>query len=191
MMYLVRFSIWTRRGIANFSKSIVFNYFEQAENTFLEMDAALEKGDLPNLSRLGHFLKGSSAALGVKNVKIMCERIQHYGSLKDETGVTPIEEKEAIQKITTCLETAKEEYHTANTYLKDFYDDLEEEDDEETETEREGDLEKYPQATDSGLPLKLAGIEENPTLKDSAKMKESELPRTDAQSIPEPTLSTA
>jgi len=122
-------------GDNEFSRSIVYNYFEQAENTFSEMDAALKQGDLPNLSRLGHFLKGSSAALGVKNVKIMCERIQHYGSLKDDTGVNPIEEKNAINLITDCLETAKEEYYTANSYLKDFYEELEDELGEEEEEE--------------------------------------------------------
>ncbi|KAJ2433487.1 Phosphorelay intermediate protein, partial [Coemansia sp. RSA 2424] len=49
-----------------FSRDIVFNYFEQAVTTFADMDKALKAKDLSKLSSLGHFLKGSSATIGVK-----------------------------------------------------------------------------------------------------------------------------
>ena len=52
-----------------FSKSLVWNYFEQAESTFEKMDAALAAQELKELSTLGHFLKGSSAAVGVTKVR--------------------------------------------------------------------------------------------------------------------------
>jgi len=35
---------------------------------------------LKTLSELGHFLKGSSATLGLTKVKDSCEKIQHYGA---------------------------------------------------------------------------------------------------------------
>ncbi|ORY00509.1 histidine-phosphotransfer domain, HPT domain-containing protein, partial [Basidiobolus meristosporus CBS 931.73] len=104
-----------------FSKSIVDNYFLQAEDTFNSMDSALSQKDLQKLSELGHFLKGSSAALGLQKVKVSCEKIQHYGNEKDETGTKSISEEEALEKITPLLVQVKEEYLEAETYLKQFY----------------------------------------------------------------------
>ncbi|ORX50226.1 histidine-phosphotransfer domain, HPT domain-containing protein [Hesseltinella vesiculosa] len=105
-----------------FSYSIVLNYFEQAEGTFKDMDHALEKKDLPELSRLGHFLKGSSAAIGLKKVKATCEKIQNIGNRQDETGTSELTESEALDKISPLLPQVKEEYAEAEDYLKNFYD---------------------------------------------------------------------
>ncbi|CAB4391706.1 uncharacterized protein OCT59_013125 [Rhizophagus irregularis] len=105
----------------DFSKSIVWNYFEQAETTFGSMDKALEVRDLDELSKLGHFLKGSSAAIGLTKVKASCEKMQHFGNMKDETGTNTISEDDAITKISTLLEKVKDEYKEAETYLKNFY----------------------------------------------------------------------
>ncbi|KAJ3035123.1 hypothetical protein HDV00_004294 [Rhizophlyctis rosea] len=104
-----------------FSKEIVVNYFEQAESTFANMDDSLSKKDLPALSRLGHFLKGSSAALGLSKVKASCEKIQHYGNLKEEKGSGSISEDDALARITDLLQQTKEEYKEAEAYLKKFY----------------------------------------------------------------------
>merc|ERR1712000_228939 len=65
-----------------FSKSIVFDFFQQASETFEKMDKYLEDEDLEQLSALGHFLKGSSATLGLTKVKDSCEKIQHFGARK-------------------------------------------------------------------------------------------------------------
>ncbi|RIA89815.1 signal transduction histidine kinase [Glomus cerebriforme] len=105
----------------DFSKSIVLNYFEQAETTFGSMDKALEDRDLNELSKLGHFLKGSSAAIGLTKVKASCEKMQHFGNMTDETGKNTISEEDALTKISTLLEKVKDEYKEAETYLKNFY----------------------------------------------------------------------
>ncbi|KAI7857869.1 signal transduction histidine kinase [Circinella umbellata] len=105
-----------------FSYSIVLNYFEQAEQTFTDMDDALEKKDLSELSRLGHFLKGSSAAIGLKKVKETCEKIQNIGNKQDEVGSASLEEEVALEKITKLLPQVKAEYKEAEEYLKSFYD---------------------------------------------------------------------
>jgi len=105
-----------------FSKSIVFGFFEQAEQTFEKMDKALEKGDLPELSSLGHFLKGSSATLGLTKVKDSCEKIQHYGQLKDEAGTTDEpDERLCLSRIKETLVSVKEEYEEVEKVLKKFY----------------------------------------------------------------------
>jgi len=109
-----------------FSKSIVFDFFTQADSTFDKMDSNLEKkeGDyLKTLSELGHFLKGSSATLGLTKVKDSCEKIQHYGSLKDDAGTKDISEKEAQEKLKTIIAQAKEEFAEVKKVLEKFYDD--------------------------------------------------------------------
>jgi HPt (histidine-containing phosphotransfer) domain-containing protein len=57
------------------------------------------------LSSLGHFLKGSSAALGLKQLKGSCEDIQHTGALKDG-----LSKDEALEKIEELLAMAKSQY---------------------------------------------------------------------------------
>ncbi|KAF8635902.1 hypothetical protein AX15_000081 [Amanita polypyramis BW_CC] len=103
-----------------FSTGMVDAYFEQAISTFEDMDAALSDKDLKKLSSLGHFLKGSSAALGVSKVKLSCERIQHYGQCRDEELDKDLLEKEALDKIGSLLETVKEDYASAERWLKEW-----------------------------------------------------------------------
>ncbi|KAI8854947.1 hypothetical protein BC829DRAFT_378878 [Chytridium lagenaria] len=92
-----------------FSKGIVLNYLEQAETTFANMDASL------------HFLKGSSAALGLVKVRTSCEKIQHLGNLKDETGSYGVSEHEALRWVAENLMRVKLEHAEAETYLRNFY----------------------------------------------------------------------
>ena len=78
--------------------------------------------DLSTLSSLGHFLKGSSATLGLTKVKDSCEKIQHYGQKKDEagTGDEPDEAK-CLSRIKETLVAVKEEYAEVEKVLKRFY----------------------------------------------------------------------
>ncbi|OBZ71399.1 Multistep phosphorelay regulator 1 [Grifola frondosa] len=75
----------------DFSFGMAEAYFSQANTTFVDMDEALKNEDLTKLSSLGHFLKGSSAALGVAKVQASCEQIQHYGALRDEDTGTDLD----------------------------------------------------------------------------------------------------
>jgi len=105
-----------------FSKSIVFGFFEQAEQTFVKMDKALKDKDLADLSALGHFLKGSSATLGLTKVKDSCEKIQHYGQKKDEDGTKDEpDEAKCLERIKETLVAVKEEYAEVEKILRKFY----------------------------------------------------------------------
>lgn len=105
-----------------FSRSIVFGFFEQAEQTFVKMDDAVKAKDLKELASLGHFLKGSSATLGLTKVKESCEKIQHYGNNKDEDGTTDEKDDDkCIERIEKTLKTVKEEYAEAEKVLRRFY----------------------------------------------------------------------
>lgn len=80
------------------------------------------KEDLKELSQLGHFLKGSSATLGLTKVKEACERIQHYGARKDETGT--VNEPDAgvsLRNIKKTLAEVKDDYIDVETLLRRFY----------------------------------------------------------------------
>jgi len=106
----------------DFSKSIVFGFLEQAETTFGKMDVATKEKNLPELSSLGHFLKGSSATLGFTKVKDECEKIQHFGHKKTETGEAdePDEEK-CLDLIRESITEAKKAYEVVSVLMKQFY----------------------------------------------------------------------
>ncbi|KAJ6620772.1 CoA-transferase family III domain-containing protein [Mycena sp. CBHHK59/15] len=106
-----------------FSKEMVTEYFSQASSTFLEMDKALTDRKLPQLSALGHFLKGSSAALGLSKVQASCEKMQNYGELRDEGAGKDLSDEQALEKIDALLRNIKVEYADAEKFLKKWYAD--------------------------------------------------------------------
>ncbi|MCJ1433122.1 hypothetical protein MMC27_002481 [Xylographa pallens] len=119
-----------------FSRSIVYGFFEQAEGTFKKMESSIFLGDfltssqtrgkrdLTQLSQLGHFLKGSSATLGLTKVKDSCEKIQHYGAGKDESGTNdePDDDK-SLRRIKETLAVLKVDYAEVEKKLRVFYHD--------------------------------------------------------------------
>lgn len=113
-----------------FSKGMAYDYLSQAEKTFTEMATALKEKDLERLSSLGHFLKGSSAALGVSRVQSSCEQIQNYGQLREDNKV--IKEDDAIAKISTILARARGEYQIAKDWLEKFFDHPQDQGEEES-----------------------------------------------------------
>ncbi|KAI0350344.1 histidine phosphotransferase, partial [Trametes cingulata] len=105
----------------DFSLGMTEAYFTQASSTFVDMDEAFARKDLTKLSSLGHFLKGSSAALGVSAVQASCEHIQHYGALRDEEAGTDLTPEDALAKIGPLLKRVKREYAVAERWLKNWY----------------------------------------------------------------------
>jgi len=105
----------------DFAKGIVEDFFEQANETLPTFDTLLAKKDWEAVGKLGHHLKGSSAAVGAANVRDICDQIQHYNmytrgkdpsiylrrkieTLKDDIPIA----KEAIEKHLTEAATAAE-----------------------------------------------------------------------------------
>lgn len=105
----------------DFSRGIVLGFFEQAETTFEKMELALKEENLDELSRLGHFLKGSSATLGLTKVKDACEKIQHYGAGKDGTGSSSEPKDKCFENIKLTLKDVKKDYAEVVTILKRFF----------------------------------------------------------------------
>ncbi|KAJ2001574.1 Phosphorelay intermediate protein [Coemansia thaxteri] len=105
-----------------FSRDIVHNYFEQATTTFADMDKALLDKDLSKLSSLGHFLKGSSATIGVKKVQECCKHIQYLGKLQGPSGEGSVDQEQALRQIEEELKIGKREYQKAEEFLSFFYE---------------------------------------------------------------------
>ncbi|KAJ3774733.1 histidine-phosphotransfer domain HPT domain-containing protein [Lentinula raphanica] len=105
----------------DFSREMVEEYYTQAAQTFKDMDAALIQKDLEKLSDLGHFLKGSSATLGVTHVQSSCEKIQRYGHLRDEEKGIDLDGEQALKLITQLISQVKGEYSVAEKWMKNWY----------------------------------------------------------------------
>lgn len=83
-----------------------------------------EEKKLSDLSSLGHFLKGSSATLGLSKVKEACEKIQHYGAGKDETGTADEpDQSTSLKNIEKTLTQVKVDYKEVEVFLRRFYDE--------------------------------------------------------------------
>lgn len=105
----------------SFSLQIVREFFEQAYDTFQEMDQLLTKEDLGTLSERGHYLKGSSATLGLVKVKDSCEAIQRFGKMENLEGGKVDDEEECRERLKEALALAKVECNRAERILKGFY----------------------------------------------------------------------
>ncbi|KAG5982357.1 hypothetical protein E4U55_002023 [Claviceps digitariae] len=104
-----------------FSQSIVFGFFTQAEETFTKMDTAIEEKDLDQLSELGHFLKGSSATLGMVKVRDGCEKIQRFGKNENVDGSDEPDCDLCLKRIIEALESVKEDYKDVEAKLRKYY----------------------------------------------------------------------
>ncbi|KAG9120683.1 hypothetical protein FRC07_003722 [Ceratobasidium sp. 392] len=104
-----------------FSREIVVDYFKQAATTFEELRQALEKEDLATLSAKGHFLKGSSAALGVKKVQESCEHVQHYGAKRDEIAGIDLTAAQALRRVALMMPRLERDYALAEKWLRNYY----------------------------------------------------------------------
>jgi len=119
-------------GDHEFSLSMVEAYFSQAEDTFIKLDKNYTAKNLTELSTLGHFFKGSSAAFGLEKVQASCEKIQHYGVKRDEEAGKDLNAEEALDKIKSQLEQLRKEYAEAKQTLEDWFREHEDEEEEET-----------------------------------------------------------
>jgi len=113
-----------------FSSSMVAQFCLQARNTIKEMQEAYEaasktggkdRDGLNRLSSRGHFLKGSSAAIGAKRVQELCERAQHYGICRDEEKNEDLSPQEALQRFDPLLKDLDREIAQSEKWLVAYY----------------------------------------------------------------------
>jgi HPt (histidine-containing phosphotransfer) domain-containing protein len=53
-------------------------FFKDADKFLPQMRAALERGDLPEVGRLGHQLKGTLGHIAAEQARGAAERVEHY-----------------------------------------------------------------------------------------------------------------
>ncbi|KAF4121651.1 osomolarity two-component system, phosphorelay intermediate protein YPD1 [Geosmithia morbida] len=104
-----------------FSVSIIFGFFDQVEETLQDLDKALEERNMDEIYRLGHFLKGSSATIGLIKVRDACEKIQRYGKLENLDGTPNQDKEQMLEKIEKTTSILKSEYSRAEKGLRAFY----------------------------------------------------------------------
>ncbi len=61
-----------------FSSSLLSDYFIQVVEKLEELKTLLRDGDIVGVGKVGHFLKGSSAAIGALSAQRICDDIQHW-----------------------------------------------------------------------------------------------------------------
>lgn len=81
-----------------------------------------ENKELEKLSSLGHFLKGSSATLGLVKVRDNCEKIQRFGKKEKEDGSPLLDEKVCLEKIAETLKTLETDYADVEQVLKQYFE---------------------------------------------------------------------
>ncbi|CEP64603.1 Ypd1p LALA0_S12e02718g [Lachancea lanzarotensis] len=107
----------------DFSKNLVIQYFDQAATTFDQIQQELDgKCELEQLASLGHFLRGSSAALGLQRIAWACERIQNLGRKREGSvaGQT-VPDSHYAALVRENLNHARNEFQAAKAELSTFY----------------------------------------------------------------------
>jgi len=61
-----------------FSREILQEFFEQLRVKVPQFDTLLANRDFDSLSKLAHFLKGSSAGVGALRIRQLCDQMQHF-----------------------------------------------------------------------------------------------------------------
>lgn len=84
-----------------------------------------DKKELIKLSELGHFLKGSSATLGLIKIRDGCEKIQRYGKNENEDGSPEPDSELCLNRIKEALAAVRADYEEVEKLLRQFYDRLE------------------------------------------------------------------
>ncbi|KAL2117122.1 hypothetical protein VTJ04DRAFT_9290 [Mycothermus thermophilus] len=77
--------------------------------------------DLDELSKLGHFLKGSSATLGFRKIRDSCQVIQQYGHRLTVDGVPEPDEAVCLDNITRALKKAREDTQDLEQLMRQYF----------------------------------------------------------------------
>ena len=101
---------------------IYYDYDTMFPLTFTFSIICSASSDLEKLSSLGHFLKGSSATLGLVKVREGCEKIQRYGKKENVDGSPEPNESLCLNRIKDEIKTVKEDIAEAHRAFNAYYD---------------------------------------------------------------------
>lgn len=112
-----------------FSKNLFQTFVDQVLETFEEIDENLAIKNLDKLSALGHYLKGSAAALGLVKISSQCERIQNYGHKSNfdnfqlSTKLDSSSDDYWVLLIKDALDKARDSFEESKRALNEYFDD--------------------------------------------------------------------
>lgn len=61
--------------------------------------------------------------MGIIKVQASCEKMQHFGNLRDEEAGESLGEDEALRRIKGLLLDCKRDYEVAKTWMEDLYEE--------------------------------------------------------------------
>lgn len=68
----------------SFTRSLLDDFFSQVDESLPKFHELINEKRYTDCGKLGHFLKGSSAGVGAKNIRDICEEIQYYAKKGDD-----------------------------------------------------------------------------------------------------------
>lgn len=167
-----------------FSRALVFEFLYQAKDTFEKIEGSLAEKDLKALSHQGHYLKGSSATLGLIKIRDNCEKIQRYGSKENVDGTPEPDGDLCLDRITDTLKVLRADFSDVRKAMKKLYNqDIE---DDEEEEEEEDDAGKGAAAAEDAEDADTEDTERTEDAKESKKEGvDKDAKDTKAEAIPE------
>ncbi|TRM65949.1 signal transduction histidine kinase [Schizophyllum amplum] len=105
----------------DFSQEMVSDFFSQARDTLQTLDDAFTSSSLTTLADRGHFLKSSSASLGIYKVQESCGKIEQYGKKVADDG-SALTTDAALKLIDALLKKVKIDIDAAETWLTEWYE---------------------------------------------------------------------
>lgn len=125
-----------------FSKSLFETFVDQVSDTFAQIKTELKANNFEKISSLGHYLKGSAAALGLLTISTECERIQNYGHksnfdnfdaslLSSDSDATPPKENTDeywVSLIKDALDNAEKGFEKSQKALNEYFSPEEDDD---------------------------------------------------------------
>lgn len=114
-----------------FSQSLFQTFVDQVLDTFKEIEDNLKQKNFDKVSSLGHYLKGSAAALGLVKISSQCERIQNYGHkvnfdnyVLDLGEKTPKKDTDEywVEFINDALVKAKDGFNRSRKALNEYFE---------------------------------------------------------------------
>ncbi|KAK6820245.1 hypothetical protein RU639_007616 [Aspergillus parasiticus] len=112
----------------DFSQSVVFGFFEQAEETFNSIEDRLKEKDFETISQYASFLQGPSKTLGLIKVTDRLLKVERYSLGQNEDGTEAPDSDDLdlrLKRVTEAYKMVKKDYGDVEGPLRDFYDELE------------------------------------------------------------------
>lgn len=105
--------------------------------------------DLHDLSAKGHYLKGSSATLGLIKIRDHCELIQRYGLHENLDGSEEPNDDVCLKRIKEALKALRVDFAEIDRALKRFYKVAEDEDDKDDKSDGHASAEEDEDTDDT------------------------------------------